>query len=429
MPMPQSHEIVLNAIERISCNLPSIALLAMALCAAGARADELRPPMFTFNGFGTLGVVHSSEDKADFVSNNILIPSGAGHTRAWSADVDSLVAAQVTATFTPRLSAVLQVMSRQNYDNSYRPRVEWANVKYRFTPDFSIRAGRVVLPAFMVSDHRTVGYANPWVRPPIEVYTLVANSYNDGVDASYRVRVGEFINTVQGTYGESELKLPAGGGTIDGKDLWTLSYTGEYGAAKVHLAYLQADLTLKAVNPLFDGFRQFGPEGVALADKYDVNGKRVTFIGLGGRYDPGGWFLMGEWGTRNSRSALGERTAWYVSGGYRLGDFTPYITYAQTKANSNTTDPGLDLSALPPFLAEPAAGLNAGLNAILGSIAVQKTVSVGARWDFAASAALKLQLDHIRLGAGSRGTLINPQPGFRTGGTVNVFSATLDFVF
>jgi hypothetical protein len=45
------------------------------------------------------------------------------------------------------------------------------------------------------------------------------------------------------------------------------------------------------------------------------------------------------------------------------------------------------------------------------------------------NADIKLQFDHTRIGAGSRGSLINTQPGFQRGGNVNVFSATFDFVF
>jgi len=188
-------------------------------------------------------------------------------------------------------------------------------------------------------------------------------------------------------------------------------------------------LTFEAVQPLFEGFRQFGAEGVALADKYELSNKPFEFIGLGASYDPGGWFVMGEWGSGKTPSAFGRRTAWYASGGYRLGKVTPYLTYAQAKANSNTPDPGLTLSGLPPFLAGPAAGLNAGLNAILESVPVQKTVSVGARWDFMPNAVLKLQYDRTRIGTGSSGGLTNLQPGFQSGGKVNVFSATIDFVF
>jgi hypothetical protein len=54
---------------------------------------------------------------------------------------------------------------------------------------------------------------------------------------------------------------------------------------------------------------------------------------------------------------------------------------------------------------------------------------VGARWDFMKNVDFKVQVDHMRLGAGSPGTLGNLQPSFQTGGTVNLISATVDFVF
>jgi hypothetical protein len=84
-----------------------------------------------------------------------------------------LIAAQVTANFTRKLSGVLQVLSEQNPDNSYWPHIRWADIKYQFTPEFSARVGRIVLPSFLMSDVRKVGYAFLWVRPPIEVYGLV----------------------------------------------------------------------------------------------------------------------------------------------------------------------------------------------------------------------------------------------------------------
>ena len=42
-------------------------------------------------------------------------------------------------------------------------------------------------------------------------------------------------------------------------------------------------------------------------------------------------------------------------------------------------------------------------NAILRSAPVQKTISIGGRWDFMKDVALKLQYDYTRLGAGSGG--------------------------
>ena len=131
--------------------LTAIALVAVTGGSFTARAEDSSTAMFSFSGFGTLGVVHSAEKNADFVGNSFQ-PSGAGFSRAWSADVDSRLGAQVTANFTTQITAVVQVISEQRFDNTYTPHVEWANVKYRFTPDLYIRVGRIALPSFLVSD-------------------------------------------------------------------------------------------------------------------------------------------------------------------------------------------------------------------------------------------------------------------------------------
>src|SRR5580693_539910 len=187
------------------------AFIAIVIASYAARAysaestADSAPSMFSFNGFGTLGVVHSSEHDADFTST-IFKPNGAGYTHDWSPDVDSLIGAQVIANFTPQLSAMLQVISQQNYDDTYTPHVEWANLKYELTPEASIRVGRIVLASFLVSDTRNVGYANPWVRPPVEVYSLVPIDSSDGVDASYRLNWGQLVQTFVGTYGATSSK-------------------------------------------------------------------------------------------------------------------------------------------------------------------------------------------------------------------------------
>jgi hypothetical protein len=171
-----------------------------------------------------------------------------------------------------------------------------------------------------------------------------------------------------------------------------------------------------------------GPRGVAIADRYDVKDSLLTFVGIGASYDPGQWFLMGEWKKVNSRSLLGAKAGWYVSAGVRVSSFTPYFVYGQARAD-NLSDPGLTVSSLPPFLAGAATSLNALLNATLSTKPVQNTISVGGRWDFMKNADVKLQYDRTRFGAGASGELFNLQPGYQPGGTVGVFSATIDFVF
>src|ERR1019366_1324733 len=107
---------------RTPYSLCAIVLIALLPSPASVRAAAEDPSssMFSFSGFGTLGVVHSSEHDADFTST-IFKPNGAGYSHDWSPDVDSLIGAQVNANFSPHLSAMLQVISEQTYDNNYRP--------------------------------------------------------------------------------------------------------------------------------------------------------------------------------------------------------------------------------------------------------------------------------------------------------------------
>ncbi|QBZ90355.1 hypothetical protein EPZ47_17085 [Pseudomonas viciae] len=408
--------------------LNTLALAVVTLQASAVNAGAPDTSMFSLSTFGTVGIVHSSERKADFTST-IFKPNGAGHSRSWSADVDSLMGAQVIATFTPQLSAVVQVISEQRYDNSYRPFVEWANIKYQFTPDFSARVGRTVLPVFLLSDTRKVGYTLPWVRPPMEVYSLIPITSSDGVDLSYRFHVDELTNTVQGNYGQHDSRQPDGAGKAMARNLWGITNTTEFGALTTRITYMKTDLTVEQFNSLFDTFRAFGAEGNAIAKRYDSNDTPVGFFGIGASYDPGDWFVMSEWGRLDSRSALGTTSAWYVSGGYRVEAFTPYITYARSRTESETSASGLTVSTLPPAFAEAAVGLNGALNTILGSGEGRQTLSLGVRWDFTKNMDAKLQYDHTRLKGNSVGPLINPQPDFEPGGSFSVISLAVDFVF
>lgn len=405
--------------------------LAVASIAAGpARGDDRS--MFSFSGYGTIGAAHSSNDQADYLVDEFK-PNGPGHTHRWSADVDSRLGLQGLAQFTPQLSAVVQVITQQRYDDTYTPEVEWANVKYQVTPDFSVRAGRVVLPIYMVTDSRRVGYANPWVRPPVEVYSMVPVTHVDGIDANYRTLLGDMTATFEATLAQSDSHFPGASGFTPGvakaRDLFAVVGTLERGFATLRANWGHAKLTIDSFGAFEQAFGQFGPAGEDIVGRYSVDGRSVDFVGVGATYDPGRWFVTGEWAKFDTHSILGDKSAWYVSAGHRFGKWTPYLTYAAIKADSATSDPGLPLTGLPPQAAATAAFLNQALNQTLGLMPQQHTASIGVRWDFARSAALKLQLDDVRVDSDSRGTFGNFQPGFTPGSSARVFSAVVDFVF
>lgn len=417
--MPIDHPVYPSPLAR------SIGTTLILLCAitsmGSAWAGDTDTSIFSFSGFGTVGLVHSSEGLADFTNSPSTKPNGAGYSRNWSGDVDSRLGLQVTADLTPKLSVVLQVLSQQRYDNTYTPRVEWANVKYAFTPDLSVRVGRIAMPTFLVGEYRNVSYAVPWVRPPVELYGhMVPITSNDGVDASYRMHLGDATNTLQASYGQDEISSPNSKKPSQVKKIAGIFNTLEYGAATFRVSYQEAKLTIGSVNDFLDQYRQFGPSGVAVANKYMFDSRPISLVSLGASYEPGKWFVMGEWGRGKFSSFVGTQTAWYGSGGYRMGDFTPYVVYSKSTRQGDAVDPGVN----SPY----AAPLNGALNELLKP-ATGTTRSIGSRWDFKKNAALKLQYDHVNLDARSSGSLLNIQSGFQPGGTFHVVSATVDFVF
>ena len=405
---------------------PLLAALALAGLAGGAHAQWA--PKLKLSGFGTLGVVHSDEKNADFVST-IFEPNGAGYTHRTTATPDSKLGVQLDAVFNDQLSAVLQLVSQHRYDNGFTPQVEWANVKWQATPEFSVRAGRIAAPSFLISDTRYVGYAQPWVRPPVEVYGVLPVTSNDGVDLTWRKPFGSVTNTVQAYYGQSTAKLKTG--SSKSNPGWGVNDTVQSGDITLRAGYTvnDVDLNFPGISTLVNGIGAFravpGPAGAqaaALADKYSVNDMKLGAFSLAASYDPGRWFAMSEFVDFRGDGILADSRSWYVAGGYRLGAFTPYAVYARTRS-SVKTEAGVPLPA--------AAPLNAGLNAALNNQfnGSQSTTTLGVRWDFAKNMDLKVQFDRISLDANSAGRLANVQPAFQRGGDVNLFSATLDFIF
>jgi hypothetical protein len=401
-----------------------ISLSGLSLAGAARAQDK---PDWRISGFGTLGVVHASERNADYTSS-VFKANGAGATRRWSTDVDTRLGMQLDATLARRWSAVLQVVSEQGLDNTYRPRVEWANVKFQATPELALRVGRIALPIFLTADYRKVGYAYPWVRPPVEGYNVLPVTSSDGIDATLRWGLGPVRNASQVFYGHSAVPL------IDSLHVYGrggigISNTSDWGALSVRANVVSAEISSNIGAELFDAFNAFGPIGQDLTRRYAMDHKRMMLANIGVNYDPGTWFVMAEAGHTVSHSFLGSTRSAYVSAGWRQGAFTPYVTWARVRAAGATTDPGLPAAFLPPALAPTAAALNAGLNFLLWTIPQQTSQAVGMRWDLRTNMALKLQYDRVTPLEGSRGTFINPTPRFTPGHASHVASVALDFVY
>jgi len=223
----------------------------------------------------------------------------------------------------------------------------------------------------------------PYIRIPLELYYQLAITNSDGLDGSYRFHVGATTTTVQAFVGRFNSDVPQG--YFKARRLRGLAATLEDDALTVHLSYQELHY-------------DFAAEGV----KLDTNDPQ-SLLSLGASYDPGQWYVQGEW-VRTPDDQLGLMYAGSLFGGYRLGKLTAYIGYART------------YRARPDSLDFP-------------SPLDQRTNTLGLRWDFARHLDAKLQLDRIVLHGGLDSSFPNQQPGFDPTGTVNILSLAVDFVW
>lgn len=353
------------------------------------NVDATGKPKFRFSGFGTLGISHSSQGLGDYVLDST-VPKGPGRSSDWSASNDSRIGVQETAEFTPKTSAVLQVISEYQADSNYHPIVEWANVKYVFTPNAYIRAGRIALPTFLNSDSRKVGYSYPWIHPPLELYRQLSITNSDGMDARYRFEIGETWNSIRVFYGRNKIDRPTSTSTSRG--MWGIFDLVEYGHTTFRVGYQERESS--STNLL-----------TAVTGAWIAN----SDLTVGANYDPGNWFVTSEWIQRKSTT---KASAMYLSAGCRIDKFTSYLTYSQNSP----------ASFLPNF--------NATTTNIQNASRSQGTASIGTRWDFMKNTDVKIQYDQVRLSADSNGYLANVPTGVNLHGTrFHVISAVLDFMF
>ena len=180
-----------------------------------------------------------TKSTADYVATRFQ-PNGAGASRRTDFGTETKLGGQVSAKFDDKFSAVLQVISQHQADNSFKPLVEWANVKYQFSDTVSVRAGRIALPSYLYSESRFVGYSSPWAHAPSEVYSVLAITSNDGLDMTWRKSFGEANNSLQMFYGQSSSKLP--GGNVKSKGTWGFNDSVEIGSLLLRAGYTNINL-------------------------------------------------------------------------------------------------------------------------------------------------------------------------------------------
>ena len=355
-------------------------LVALAW-AAGVHGEQPDEGIgWRFSGFGTAGAVVTDTDEIRFHSSTRQ-SHGAGTSP--SLGVDSRLGLQANATFNETFSAVGQVLASR-LDGGATAQAEWLYGQANVAPWLKLRVGRMVLPVFLVSDSRNVGYAAHWVRAPSEVYGLYPASAFDGGQAEIRTGWRDTHVTLQASAGTSKVDVHAFGfsSTEDLNNLYSLNLLVEHGDWTFRLGDTEGRNT------------EFTGNGFSLPAFTD------SFRGAGIAYDNGRILAQAEYVIRRTSNDGGlDMDGYYVTAGFRHGAWTPYATYSHY---------------------DPKGGLLFGQSST-------RTFAAGLRWDAGRNVAVKAQVESTQ----NNGlNFVNPSPESVPGAQkVNMFTLLVDFVF
>ena len=305
---------------------------------AGAVDLPFASDTFKLQGFGTIaGLYSTAGDQVTFLRDKTQPGSDQDGRLDWQ--TDSRLGVQANWKPIEEVEAMLQLVSKYRYDGSYRPQVTWAYVKYAFTPDLWMRAGRLGFDIYLNSESRDAGYYYLWVRPPTDYYGHIYYSYMDGMDLTSTRSFGDGILQAKVFAGTLDETVPARNGTnypVEGT-IWggQIKYQTPNWLFSTGFGLVRVENDYQAIDSLIGALRSAGtPLARSVADGLGLSDRDFLYYAAGVAYEKGP--LQTLWGLSriesDSISYPGNLAgAWTL--GYRLGRWTPFVSLARIKSD------------------------------------------------------------------------------------------------
>jgi hypothetical protein len=416
-------------------------VLALWMLAAGIRpalaaeeSSEISP--WRISGYGTLS--QSWDDRGDLAAIRDFTQRPAqlqdtGPT--WR--MDTRLGVQLAYRFSPQIEGVIQAVARDQINTSLGSSIDLAYLDIQLAPDHALRLGRIGYAPFLMSDHRNLGYAYPWVRPPREFYSWIPIFSFDGGEFSHDIFQGDTRWRIRAQLGRSGFDIPMGQAAFDFKaaDLWSLSLSRQAGPWRLQagLSGFRSTAEAAPLAGLHAGLEQLAAlnipgisdEAAQLRGETSFRNARLRYFTLGAAYDDGQWLAQAELGysATNKAIAPASRTG-YAALARRLGEFTPYAIFSISRPVKSALAPINDWSSISQEAFQQIAYFVAN-----STRQDQETLSLGSRWDFDSRAALKLQWDHSRIHPQGYALWFRSPEANTRSSSVNLFTVSLDFVF
>ncbi len=272
----------------------------------------------------------------------------------WSFSPDTSVGVQLNADLDSQLDFVIQVVS--NGASEYELELDWLYLSYQINSEFSVQAGRKRLPLYYYSDFFDVGYAYYWIRPPVDNYTWQISNYN-GLSFLYQPQLAKWdvlFNLYMGREDskENDLLSTLISASVDEtwKNMVGLVVEISRDWIELRATYMQGQLD-RTVN--------------GTITEQDVKQK---FSGISANFYIKNFIVLSEFNQYDRPENNIYVDTHMYSLGYQFNNFTPHITHSAFKQDRNQA----------------------------GGDENHTTRSIGLRWDFNQTTALKIQYDKVK---------------------------------
>ncbi|MCG8613823.1 MAG: hypothetical protein MI864_25210 [Pseudomonadales bacterium] len=335
----------MSLITRLLCRQAVFILLLLSFDTGAAE--------FEWSGFASIAGGKTLDQDTSYI---VAPDTGSTYTDELNFAPETLAGLQVQTQFTEKARATLLLMAKGG--NDFDANVEWAYLSYDLTNELTLNAGRYRLPLYYYSDFLDVGYAYPWIRPPVDVYWVPVTSI-EGLNLYYNRYLSDIQFSTQLWYGTHDLESDTGP-DVSLRNATGINITFQYRGASLRFGQERVDVSL--------GFDTFKVEN------------RAEFSFLAFMVDHKNFIWNSEYTytvVKNLASSEdGETTTWYASLGYRIAKFTPHFTHSFREGAGNVN---------------PASNLTS------------KTNTLGVAWYFHRNTVLKLEYSQSDLEQKSTG--------------------------
>ena len=270
------------------------------------------------NGFLTFAM--EKTNRIEDAAGNELYYQGVVGNEDWNLDRLTRAGVQINSKISDDAEAVVQILGRANED--FSAEVQWAYVSYDINSSLTARAGRLMLPFYLHSQYTQVGYAYPWIELPGEMYAVIPLDTMEGIDLTWSFNTGNIAHSVNAFWGGMDVNSQ--GALFEVRNQHGINIRSNLGNWSGWYSYTNSEVSVN----LFDTLS---------TTVFNMDHHYAYFTGLGLQYDNGSLFVMGERG----RLDLSTPANWfptldsaYITAGYRIGKFTPHLTWASIEHNS-----------------------------------------------------------------------------------------------